>query len=70
MGWCSGTYIFDSVVDPIIYMDINDGDKKEIIKTLIEALWSQDWDCEYDSDLIGNSLVVECLEELGFEFNE
>jgi hypothetical protein len=62
MGWCSGTIIFDDVVEALLYP--GRVDKKEIIKRLITTLWESDWDCEFDSSYIAHPLVKEAFLEL------
>lgn len=66
MGWCSGTYIFDAVVEDII----NDEPKEQIIESLILALEQGDWDCQYDSAYIEHSLVRKVMEKLHPDFYE
>jgi len=60
MGWCSGTEVFDTVVGGVL----NNLNKKEVIKLLIEALWSQDWDCESESCYYSNATVRQAFKEL------
>lgn len=62
MGWCSGTVIFDTVVEAILNPEV---DKKETIKYLINALEDMDWDCQPDSDYWEHPLVKECFIETG-----
>lgn len=60
MGWCSATIIFDKVVGALL----DDKDKKEAIKALIEALEDNDWDCQSDSDYFDHPLIKEIFKEL------
>jgi hypothetical protein len=62
MGWCSGTIIFDDMVEALLYP--GRVDKKETIKRLIKTLWNADWDCEFDSSYITHPLVKEAFAEL------
>ena len=62
MGWCSGTIIFDGVVEALQYPEKSE--PKEVIKKLITSLWELDWDCEFDSDYVTNPLVKEAFLEL------
>ena len=69
MGWCSGTYVFDSVVGHLLSMNnISEFDKKLIIKNLIEELWNHDWDCEYYSGYIDEPIVRIAFKELDNSF--
>lgn len=63
MGWCSGTILFDSVLDYVLG-DGKDADPKELIKYLINTLEDMDWDCQTDSDYFNHPLVRECFIEL------
>lgn len=53
MGWCSGTEIFDGIMDalyPYIEDKIIPEDKAlELVKKLIQVMQNGDWDCEGDS---------------------
>ena len=55
MGWCSGTIVFDGVVEAILYPEKSE--PKEVIKKLITSLWELDWDCEFDSQYIMDPLI-------------
>lgn len=57
MGWCSGTYVFDVVVEDILAADIQESDKVKIISNLIRVLEYMDWDCQTDSDFFDNPVV-------------
>ena len=71
MGWCSGTDIFDEIVGVVLPMNsLPILDKKTLIKSLIEILWSHDWDCEYDSEYTQDNFVRLCFEELDFHFTD
>ena len=71
MGWCSGTYVFDGVMDAFINeKSISKAVKKKIIKKVIEALQERDWDCESDSDYWEHPLVREIFMELKPEWFE
>ena len=71
MGWCSGTDIFDEIVGVILPMNfLPILDKKTLIKSLIEILWSHDRDREYDSEYIQDNFVRLCFDELDFHFTD
>lgn len=61
MGWCSGTDIFDAVVR--VVLDRERISPEEIIRELIEALESNDWDCESDSIYWEHPLVQKVFRE-------
>jgi hypothetical protein len=44
MECCSGTELFDSVVNKVLQQDITDNQKVVIIESLVRALWAKDWD--------------------------
>lgn len=75
MGWCSGTDVFDGVLEHFL---TKKGVKKEpdvesVIKGLIQALWDHDWDCEQDSAYWEHPLVQKVFRKLDprmFEENE
>jgi hypothetical protein len=48
MGWCSGTDLFDKVMDALFKADTID--KERFIEELILSFQNQDWDCEQDSE--------------------
>lgn len=62
MGWCSGTEIFDAVCGALL--SDKPKDTKAVLKTLIEALEGQDWDCQSDSDFWNHPTVIEAMREL------
>ena len=64
MGWCSGTDIFDPVVNKVLQQDIDDKQKTKIIIALIEALQEHDWDCESDSDYWEHPLVRKAFKKI------
>lgn len=67
MGFCSGTEIFDPVADDILHIPsfhMGDKEKKRVIRVLIEALESHDWDCQSDSRHYNHPLVYEVFREL------
>lgn len=61
MGWCSGTEIFDRVVEILLEPHL---DKKKIIKELLDVLEDQDWDCQQDSLYWDHPLVRKVFEEV------
>lgn len=48
MGWCSGTQIFDDVLDAVLpYLE---GEQiEQVVEKIAISLWEGDWDCEMDS---------------------
>lgn len=69
MGWCSATVIFDTLCEALIY-DTDDVDKLKLLKVLINILWENDWDCEYDSSFITHPLVKQAFIELDEDMRE
>jgi len=60
MGWCSGTYIFDAIMEGIVDKKIRtDEEKIEFIKEIISELENMDWDCQEDSWYYWNNELVE-----------
>jgi hypothetical protein len=58
MGWCSGTEVFDAVLNEILDVkELSDKRKKKIIEVLVDVLKDQDWDCEPDSEYWDHPLV-------------
>jgi hypothetical protein len=49
MGWCSGTEIFDRVLDSVLEY-IPAEDREKVIERIAIPLWEGEWDCETDSD--------------------
>ena len=68
MGWCSGTHIFDLMTVGILSAKIDDKQKVGLLVTLIDALWSEDWDCESDSRYIKEPLVMTAFKRMAPEF--
>ena len=69
MGWCSATGIFDDICSAIFdkdgYIEIED-----VIKTLIEVLELNDWDCQTDSEFYDHPVVNKVLRALHPEWFE
>lgn len=63
MGWCSGTDIFDLVVEALLEGEVTDKDKK-VIGELIVALKGNDWDCQQDSQYWYHPIVKQIYKEL------
>lgn len=70
MGFCSGTRVFDPMVEFILKSSQTDDEKVEAIKVLIEALEDMDWDCQYDSDYIDDPLVDRAFVALHPDWHE
>lgn len=49
MGWCSGTNVFDPMVDTILEMKLKKSQAVQLITDLINVLEGEDWDCLLDS---------------------
>jgi len=67
MGWCSGTVVFDAVCDALL---ADNADKEYAIKSLIQALWDGDWDCENESEYFNNPIVKRCFKDMGADYWE
>lgn len=65
MGWCSGTDIFDRMVQMILKTGATDDEKYQLIYALGEVLEGKDWDCQGDSDYLDEPLVRKVLVDLG-----
>ena len=48
MGWCSGTEIFDAVLDAALPY-VPESEHEAFAAKIAEPLWDGDWDCENDS---------------------
>lgn len=65
MGWCGeATRVFDTVAEFVLKSTATDSEKTAVLKTLIEALEDEDWDCQNDSDYIDHPLVDGIMREL------
>lgn len=64
MGWCSGTDIFDAVMEELEIGTLSDVDKLRILKALIKALGDKDWDCESDSYFYNYPLVKKAFKQV------
>lgn len=56
MGWCSGTSIFDSMME-IVLEYVPEDKQMEVAEKIAEPLWDGDWDCESDSEYWNSHLV-------------
>lgn len=63
MGWCSGTEIFNTVVEALLEGEVTNKDKKTIGE-LIVALEGNDWDCQRDSEWWYHPVVKEVYRKL------
>lgn len=50
MGWCSGTQIFDTVLDAALPHITDKAARDRFVYLVAVSLWDGDWDCEGDSD--------------------
>lgn len=64
MGWCSGTDVFDPVAEFVLGGDDTDEKKFQLLKVLVKALYSRDWDCESDSAYYSHPIVQRVMREL------
>ena len=46
MGWCSGSEVWDSMLDEILALDVDNHIKGDILKALFDTLRGMDWDCD------------------------
>jgi hypothetical protein len=51
MGWCSGTELFDAVIDAIP----GKARTVELFAKIIAAFEERDWDCQLESDYAGDT---------------
>jgi hypothetical protein len=61
MGWCSGTQLFDMIVDILLE---EQKDIKMILKQIISEFEMMDWDCESDSKHWDTPIVKQAFKEL------
>lgn len=50
MGWCSGTEIFDTVLDAALPHITDKAARDHFVYLIAVSLWDGDWDCEGDSN--------------------
>jgi|1185.fasta_scaffold09862_2 hypothetical protein len=50
MGWCSGTQIFDAVLNAALPHITDKAARDRFVYQIAVSLWDGDWDCESDSD--------------------
>lgn len=60
MGWCSGTVVFDAVMDAVLKPET---DRAVMLRTLIDALEDMDWDCQQDSEYWEHPIVRQVMQE-------
>lgn len=71
MGFCSGTQIFDPVVEYVLKKaQIPKGEQFAIIKTLVEALEDHDWDCQQDSAYWDHPAIQAVMKDIHPEWDE
>lgn len=59
MGWCSGTDLFDKVIDAIP----EEHRTVELFKKIITAFEENDWDCQYESKYYDNPMFQEAWDQ-------
>lgn len=64
MGWCSGTEIFDSMVEALDKVSNDEDVKFILLVTLTVALEQQDWDCHSDSNYYDYPVVQKVFKSL------
>ena len=65
MGWCSGTELFDAVIDAIP----EEARSAELFEKIISAFEDKDWDCELESDYSGNANFQIAIHKLNLDWN-
>lgn len=64
MGWCSGTEVFDDVVQELFTTEATEAVKQQIIVALIKGLERNDWDCHWDSQYALQPEVLAALRQV------
>jgi hypothetical protein len=64
MGFCSGTDIFDPVVETVLDTTLSDEDKFIVIYALADSLENHDWDCQQDSYFYDHPVVQRVMQAL------
>jgi hypothetical protein len=65
MGFCSGTDIFDPMVEAILNLQsVSDRQRRDVIRALVIALEDHDWDCQSESRYYDNWHVQRVFKEL------
>lgn len=64
MGWCSGTEIFDVVVEKAFAHIVDESERKNFIKAIKPVFDAGDWDCESDSEY-WDDYLVDIMYEMG-----
>lgn len=70
MGWCSGTVIFDDVLDYVLNSELPEDKQAKIVKVLMDSLESEDWDCQSDSKHYEHPIVQAVIKELHPDWEE
>jgi hypothetical protein len=60
MGWCSGTELFDAVIDAIP----EEARTADLFAKIIDAFEDRDWDCEMESDYSSQPMFREAIRRL------
>lgn len=64
MGWCGGTEIFDDFVGMVLDQDLDDDEKRGLIKRLVVSLENNGWYCQSDNEYYNNTVVENVFREL------
>jgi len=63
MGWCSATYIFDTMCGELLDKE-RPPNVEEVIEMLIGELENGDWDCQSDSEYYDHPVVQRIFKRL------
>jgi hypothetical protein len=66
MGWCSGTDLFDKVIEAIP----EESRTVELFEKIIDAFEQMDWDCQMESDYSGEPNFRAAFKHLNPDWNE
>lgn len=64
MGWCSGTDLFDSVIEVILDDDLPYKEQVDDIAKIIEYFEDNDWDCQDDSSYYDFPIVKDAFKKV------
>lgn len=64
MGWCSGTEIFDDVLDEILDSGLSVDTQSRIVRLLADALENHDWDCQSGSRHYDHMIVQNVMRDI------
>jgi hypothetical protein len=70
MGFCSGTQIFDDVLDFVLNSKMSKDDQYDVVLHLAKALEDHDWDCQDESRHWEHKLVHRAFLELNPDWDD